>query len=77
MGPEVHDSSQEINSPGWKSPHVSSNNGWGCLVSDLLAPPRVPFEVNAVRYHFLAPWDSITLIFSCTQVNKLSSQPLT
>ena len=28
MGIEVHDSSQEINSQGGKSPDVSSDNGW-------------------------------------------------
>ena len=41
------------------------------LVSDLPAPPRVPFRFNAIRYHFTALRDSVTLAVTCTQVNKL------
>lgn len=41
------------------------------LVSDLPAPPRVPFRFNAICYHFTALKDSVTLIVTCTQVNKL------
>lgn len=46
-------------------------------VRDLLALPRVPFKFKATCYHFTALWDSVTSVFTCSQVNKLSFQQIT
>ena len=55
-------------------PQITDGAG---LVSDLLALPRVPFKFKAMCYHFTALWDSVTLIFTCTQVDKVSFQQIT